>query len=188
MTGSLSVADRQRRPRTALDVAGTMPVPAAPLRVGWRGGIDLNPLDVTDRDAMAWLRTLIWPEQEQRRQRLVDAITIAREDPPALIAGDLLEALPAEIDTAAEHGVVVVFHSAVIAYLNQKDRAKFSALMNDLVDSGACRWVSNEGGGRADRRHPHRTKHPDDDLTFVLSVDGRAVARTHQHGAAMRWL
>jgi hypothetical protein len=64
-------------------------------------------------DTMAWLRTT-----GQRRQRLVDAITIARQDPPALIAGDLLEALPAEIDTAAEHGVVVVFHSAVIAYLN----------------------------------------------------------------------
>jgi hypothetical protein len=94
-----------------------MPVPAAPLRVSWRGGIDLNRLDVTDQDAMAWLRTLIWPEQEQRRQRLVEAITIARQDPPALTARDLLEALPAEIDTAAEHDVVVVFHSAVIAYI-----------------------------------------------------------------------
>jgi hypothetical protein len=165
-----------------------MPVPAAPLRVGWRGGIDLNPLDVTDQDAMAWLRTLIWPEQEQRRQRLVDAITIARQDPPALTAGDLLEALPAEIDTAAEHGVVVVFHSAVIAYLNQKDRAKFSALMNDLVDSGACRWVSNEGAGVLTDVTRIAPNTQDDDLTFMLGVDGRAVARTHQHGAAMRWL
>ena len=175
-------------PELRCDVAGAMPVPAAPLRVGWRSGIDLNPLDVTDQDAMDWLRILIWPEQEQRRQRLVDAITIARQDPPALITGDLLEALRAEIDTAAEHGVVVVFHSAVIAYLSQKDRATFSALMNDLVDSGACRWVSNEGAGVLTDLTRSAPNPQDDDLTFVLGVDGRAVARTHQHGAAMRWL
>ena len=29
-------------PELRCDVAGAMPVPAAPLRVGWRGGIDLN--------------------------------------------------------------------------------------------------------------------------------------------------
>ena len=163
-------------------------MPTAPLGVGWRGGIELNPFDVTDQDAIAWLRTLIWPEQETA------APTTARRDhhrPPESARPDgraPARSAPAEIDTAAEHGVVVVFHSAVIAYLNQKDRAKFSALMNDLVGSGACRWVSNEGVGVLTDVTRTAPNTQDDDLTFVLGVDGRAVARTHQHGAAMRWL
>jgi len=32
------------------------------------------------------------------------------------------------------------------------------------------------------------TERPDDWLSFVLGVDGRAVALTHQHGAGIRWL
>lgn len=103
-------------PTLHCDAVGAMPVPEAPLHVTWRGGIDLNPLDVTDDDAMSWLTTLVWPEQEDRRQRLRDAIAIARQDPPALGVGNLLNGLPQRIDEAAEHGNVVVFHSAVIAY------------------------------------------------------------------------
>lgn len=52
---------------------------------------------------------------------------------------------PQQIDEAAEHGTVVVFHSAVIAYLDSPDRATFTALMYDLVAAGRCHWVSNEG-------------------------------------------
>ena len=45
-------------------------------------GIDLNPLDVTDEDAMSWLTTLVWPER-RRRERLERAIAIARPTPGA---------------------------------------------------------------------------------------------------------
>ncbi|MGI3780230.1 MAG: DUF2332 domain-containing protein [Janthinobacterium lividum] len=175
-------------PTLSCDVVGAMPVPDAPLHVTWRGGIDLNPLDVTDDEAMDWLTTLVWPEQEDRRRRLRDAIAMARDDPPVLVRGDLVDKLPQQIDEAAEHGTVVVFHSAVIAYLNTPDRATFAAVMNDLVAAGRCRWISNEGP----RVLPEVTSTAPDaqheSPTFVLGVDGRAVARTHPHGAAMRWV
>ena len=51
-------------------VTGAAPLPQSPAdlpRVSWRGGVDLNPLDVGDEDAMAWLETLVWPEEEDRR-------------------------------------------------------------------------------------------------------------------------
>ena len=83
-------------------------------RVAWRGGIDLNPLDVTDADQMAWLTMLVWPEHDDRRRLLTTAIEVARADPPTIVAGDLLTELPARVDEAARHGRVVVFHSAVV--------------------------------------------------------------------------
>ncbi len=174
-------------PTLSCDVVGAMPIPSAPLHVTWRGGVDLNPLDVTDDEAMQWLTTLVWPEQEHRRQRLLTAIGVARQDPPNLVAGDLLEELPHQVEQAAEHGLVVVFHSAVIAYLDPDDRVTFTALMHELVSAGRCRWISNEGP----RVLPDVTRtapaHDDDTPTFVLGIDGQAVARTHGHGASITW-
>ena len=69
--------------------------------MAWRGGVDLNPLDVTDDDAMAWLANLVWPEHDERRERLRTAIEVARTDPPPLHPGDLLDELPALVDEAA---------------------------------------------------------------------------------------
>ena len=174
-------------PTLRCEVVGAMPVPTAAPRVSWRAGIDLNPLAVEDDEAMAWLRMLVWPGQRDREERLRAAISIARHDPPTLTTGNLLDLLPEQVEQAAEHGVVVVFHSAVIAYLSPEDRATFAALMNGLVADGRCHWVSNEDP----RVLPEVTRSApvddDDGRTFVLAVDGRAVARTHQHGATMHW-
>ena len=59
--------------------------------------------------------------------------------------GDILEDLPGLVDEASRHGPVVVFHSAVVAYLEDPDRRRFARMMADLVSSGRCHWVSNEG-------------------------------------------
>ena len=93
---------------------------------------------------MAWLTTLVWPEHDDRRTRLAHAVEVARADPPHLVEGDLLEELPALVAQAASYGPVVVFHSAVIAYLTEPQRARFADLMAGLVADGACHWVSNE--------------------------------------------
>jgi hypothetical protein len=166
-------------------VSGDLPVPDTHPVVAWRGGADLNPLDVRDDDAMAWLATLVWPEQEERRDRLARAVEIAREDPPTIVEGDLFDALPRLLGEAGRHGTPVVFHSAVIAYLDDEARQRFHDLMTGLVAAGTCRWVSNEAPGVL----PRITG----DLSvplgrFVLGLDGRAVALTHGHGHAIDWL
>ncbi len=125
-------------------MTGPAPLPAALPEVAWRGGIDLNPLDVHDDDAMAWLETLVWPEDEPRRVQLRHAIAVARADPPRIERGDLLTGLPALVAEAGRHAPVVVFHSAVAAYLTDEDRVRFDELMRGLVADGACHWVSNE--------------------------------------------
>ena len=176
-------------PTLQCSVTGPAPLPDELPTVGWRGGIDLNPLDVTSEDHMSWLLTLVWPEHEDRRAQLASAIEIARADPPDLRRGDLVELLPALVDEAHEavgpDGVVVVFHSAVIAYLDDEARVRFAAMMDDLVALGRCRWVSNEGpdvlaGITA-------TGPPPPAGQFVLGLDGRSVGHTHGHGRTLHW-
>lgn len=169
-------------------VGGPAPLPTESLRVAWRGGIDLNPLAVTDDDAMRWLTTLVWPEQHDRRRHLERAVEVARADPPELVRGDLLDELPQLVEDAAQRGPVVVFHTAVIAYLFEPERARFQELMTGLVADGACHWVSNEGKHVLPALTATGPEVPEDLATFVLGIDGRAAAWTHGHGRSMTWL
>lgn len=168
-------------------VKGAAPLPGAVPEVAWRGGVDLNPLDVTNPDDMAWLEQLVWPEQEERRARLRHAVEVARRDPSHLVQGDLLTELPRLVDQASAYGTVVVLHSAVIAYLAPEDRLVFDELVRGLVADGACHWVSNEGAAvlpSVTRTGPEIPRgHP----TFVLGVDGTMVAKAHGHGRTLTW-
>jgi hypothetical protein len=187
-TTSGRVVELGAPPRLPCSVTGPAPLPERLPAVAWRGGVDLNPLDVTDADTARWLEILVWPEQDDRRERLRRAVEVAAAEPPPLVRGDLVEELPALVDEAAGHGTVVVFHSAVAAYLPLEQRAQLQELMRGLVADGACHWVSNEGPNVL----PEITATaPDGDLTahhFVLGVDGRMVARTHGHGRYLQWL
>lgn len=175
-------------PTLTCPASGPLPVPARPVEVAWRGGIDLQPVDVADDAAVAWLEVCVWPEQDERRARLHEAVAIARTEVPHLVRGDLFDLLRAQVAVAAEHGPVVVFHTAVALYLDRAARERFVGLMLDLVGSGACRWVSNEQQDILPSVTATTTEQADDWHSFVLGVDGRAVAFTHQHGAGIRWL
>ena len=155
-------------------------VPERLPEVAWRAGIDLNPLDITDADQREWLTSLIWPEHEARRERLLAAASIAAADPPHLVRGDLLdtvESLLAEVPAGTQP---VVFHSAVLAYVDAEVRACFASLMRSRDD---VVWISNEGAGvLPDTPAQLETLGIEADGRFVLSVDGRAVALTGPHG------
>ncbi|WP_374456664.1 DUF2332 domain-containing protein [Nocardioides sp.] len=166
-------------------VTGELPVPTSHPEVAWRAGVDLNPLDVTDPDAMAWLETLVWPEQDERRERLRAAVEIARQEPPRVRTGDLLDHVEGLVEEASPRGTPVVFHSAVIAYLEEPDRERFHDLMTGLVAAGRCRWISNEGR----RVLPRVTGGRDvSSGRFVTALDGVPVGWSHGHGHAIDWL
>jgi hypothetical protein len=175
-------------PELVCEVSGPALLPTAVPRVSWRAGVDLNPLSVRDADAMAWLETLVWPEQEHRRVRLHAAIEIAAAEPPYLVRGDLLDELPALVEEAQAFGRVVVFHTAVLPYLDEAARRRFADLMTGMVAADACHWVCNEGR----RVLPGVTATavgtaPPPGLEFVLGLDGQALAWTHGHGRALHW-
>jgi hypothetical protein len=166
------------------EVHGRPPLPGRLPEVVWRAGIDLNPLDVRDDDAMAWLRTLIWPEHDDRRRRLAAAVELARADPPTLVRGDLNARLRDLADAAPKDATLVVFHSAVTAYLPETDRDRFVATVRDLPGH----WISNEGP----RAVPGvaataPSEPPPGPAPFLLALDGRAVAWAEGHGRALWW-
>lgn len=155
--------------------------------VVWRGGLDLNPLDAADPDTVAWLTTLVWPEHDDRRELLARAVEVARAEPPDVRRGDLLTDLPALVEEVGGEAQVVVVHSAVVAYLAEDDRRRFVAMMRELVGSGACRWVSNEGRGVLPEVTATGPELPPGRQTFVLGLDGQALAWTHGHGRSLEW-
>lgn len=148
--------------------------------VVWRAGIDLNPLDPADAETLRWLDTLIWPEHEVRRARLRAAAAIAAADPPRIDAGDLVEQLAGLAAEAPADATLVVFHSAVLAYLPSEQRREFMRLVGDLD----AVWISNEGVGVVvDPVDVPRGAAGGD---FVVAVDGAPVGLAHPHGVGLR--
>jgi len=122
---------------------GPVPVPERLPQVAWRAGIDLNPLDVTDPDDVAWLRCLIWPGEPDREDRLAAAVAVARQHPPRLTRGDLVDDLAAVAAEAPAEATLVVFHSAVLVYVPEPRRRDFAAAVEELD----AVWLSNEVPG-----------------------------------------
>lgn len=161
-------------------VTGAVPLPASPPDVVWRAGLDLNPLDVRDAEDVRWLESLIWPEHTERFGILRGAVEIARADPPRLVAGDLLADLPALAASAPRDATLVVFHSAVLAYVPEAGRAAFAETMAE-VDAV---WVSNEAPGVV----PGTAVDAGGAARFVLARDGVPLALTGPHGHTIDWL
>lgn len=158
--------------------ASGVALPSGKPEVAWRMGLDLDPVDVRDVDQVAWLEALVWPDQPERLSRLRRAVAVARADPPIVVRGDLrTDTLPL-VEQARRFGTVVVFHTAVLAYLaDAADRFEFG----QAVMRAKAVWVSNEapdvlqGPGFMARTPPRKG-------AFLLSVDGVPTAWTDPHG------
>lgn len=158
----------------AIDEAG---VPDRLPGVVWRAGVDLNPIDAADDEDVAWLETLVWPEHDARRERLRRAARIAAADPPELVRGDILTRIPELIDRAPADAHVVVFHSAVLVYLDPEERQEFA---DGMLARRDVTWISNEGAGVLPSVTAQVTKPVDGRL--ILAVDGTPIALTGPHG------
>ncbi|WP_150245604.1 DUF2332 domain-containing protein [Nocardiopsis quinghaiensis] len=161
---------------------GPVPVPERVPRVVWRAGIDLNPLDVRSGEDVRWLEALIWPgpHEARRRERLRAAARVAAQDPPLVVAGDLVEQLHRVVERVPEEARLVVFHSAVLAYLPAGRRDAFVSAVRGLEGH----WVSNEGW----RVLPDLVgPRPEVDGDFTVALDGRVVAFAGEHGQRLTW-
>ncbi len=160
---------------------GPVPIPSRLPDVVWRAGIDLQPLDVTDDDDVAWLSCLVWPGEADRSERLEQAVAAVRKRPPTIHRGDLLDDLHQVSAEVPPGATLVVYHSAVLAYVSEEKRRAFASAVSEL---GAL-WLSNEGDGVLNcigvgLRAPG---------SFLLVRDGHEVlAKTDPHGTWIEWL
>jgi hypothetical protein len=171
----------RRAPVLACQPRGPVPLPDRVPAVAWRAGLDLNPLDVTDADDVRWLECLLWPGEHGRAERLAKAVATARRDPPPVHRGDLLTDVPALARQAPADATLVVYHSAVLAYVTEPQRQQFAGTVRGL---GAV-WLSNEGI----RVLPGIPIPSHDEAPFMLVRDGTVpTALTDPHGTWLQWL
>jgi len=166
------------------DVLGSIDLPAQLPEVVWRAGIDLSPIDVDDPDSLKWLETLVWPEHDERRLRLKAAARIVAADPPLLIAGDLNEEVRGLAAVAPRDTTLVIFHSAVLAYLSADERAHF---VTEVQRIDAI-WLSNEGSAVLPETRSRLPVGVDPRGDFILARDGYPVALAGGHGQFYRSL
>jgi hypothetical protein len=129
------------------------------------------------------LQALIWPEQTERFDRLSQAIEIARDQPVEVTRGDLTTDLADVAATAPRSATLVVFHSAVLAYLDDSQRARFRAEIAQLTTDRPTVWLSNEGPGIC-----VEVAIPPGPVPFVLARGETPLAFTGPHGGWVQWL
>jgi hypothetical protein len=99
----------------------------------WRAGLDLSPLDVRDDGDVRWLQALVWPGEGERARLLEEALAVARRDPPRVVKGDLRHDLAALAVEAPKDATLVVFHTAVRAYVPEAtDRNAFAFSLSTI--------------------------------------------------------
>jgi hypothetical protein len=172
-------------PTFACRASPSTPLPARGVEVAWRAGLDLEPLDVCDGDDVAWLESLVWPGEGDRLALLRAAVEVARSDPPPLTRGDLRRDLPLLAAQAPRDATLVVFHTAVLAYVPAPaDRAAFVEIVAGLD----AVWVANEAPGLLTGAERPEHPWPAGGDPFLLTRDGRPVAWTDSHGTSIEWI
>ncbi len=192
--GSTSVGAAASPVRVQCTVAGPAPLPSALPGIAWRRGLDLHPIDVRDEEAVRWLMACVWPDHHARRQRLQGAIELARTQPPHIVAGDLVDDLPALLAEVPEDAQLVVFHSAALTYVSPGRRGAFAEVLAAASKRRDVVWVSNEAPGVV----PEIAALGPPLVTgrFLLGrtrfAKGRRrdelLALAHPHGAELTWL
>src|SRR5699024_12867011 len=140
--------------------------------------------------ARAWLHSLTWRGQRTGRGPRLDAARdIAAADPPQILAGDLVERVADAVAACPARSPPVVFHPAVLGYLEPPERAEFVRRVTELGrDTGAV-WISVEGitllPDVAEQVPAGIRRHKG---IFVVSVGGRPLATAHGHGDWVRAL
>jgi hypothetical protein len=170
-------------PVFACTVSENTPLPTAVPTIVWRAGLDLNPLDAADPVHAAWLETLVWPERTDRLANLRAALRIAAVVRPRVVKGTLLgDDLERLCEEAPAHATLVIFHTAVLAYIaNPADREAFARRALSLCQY----WISNETPGVFPDAAARMAGTPG---RFLMSVNRSAVAWADPHGNALEWL
>jgi hypothetical protein len=131
--------------RDALPLPPHMPV------IADRVGIDIEPVDVRDDDAMKWTEALLWPSDLSRLERYRAAVALARENPPRLVKGDGLNVVPQVVARVAAEHAPCVMHSHAIYQMDETWRMSFRAMLDELGQQRdmahfSLEWLGDDPG------------------------------------------
>jgi len=157
-------------------------IPESLPAVAGRIGVDLNPIDLTDREETLWLKALVWPERRDESKLLEAAIQVASEEPPKVLKGDALDLLPGLIDSVPEGQVPCLFHSHVLNQFPAEARDAFWNLVGKHGSKRNLAAVSKEGVRGGEHAAVEVTHFQDGVKTH------RRLANDDSHGYWLEWL
>ena len=148
-----------------------------------RRGCDPRPLNPLNEDDRIRILSAVWPDQIERVERTRGAFAEAPSVAVAVDEGSAITWLPGLLEQPADGVATVVFHSVVLQYLTDRERAEFLHVI--------------EGAGvRATGSAPlaHLTLEPDPEMSgFPVRLrtwpggEEVVVARSGPHGADIVW-
>ena len=119
--------------------SGAPPVPARIPVIADRVGVDVEPLDLTDPDVLAWLAACVPPEAGAVT-RFAAASALARATPTRTVRGNLLDVLPEVIASLPADALVCLVDTYVHVFLPPAELQRFDSLLTGLGRD--LEWVS----------------------------------------------
>ena len=162
---------------------GSQRLPELPsqIPVASRSGIELNPIDLDDDDAVMWLRALIWPDHLARQERLSAAIEVAQRHRPRLQAGDAAAALPGAMAATPSEATLCVYGTHTLYQFPADSRRAVYAALGEQGRERPVFFVSSEGTGPG--WSEVRLNHYRDGARATVEL-----ARCCPHGRWLDWL
>ena len=167
-------------PDSAATIASELRAPMPPLpqsfpEVAFRAGVDLSPVDLSDDDAFAWMRALIWPDHADRAALLTAAREIWLANPPTVESGDALEILPRLVAAAPPDAALCVFHCHALNQFPPPARHEFYRILQRESERRTVYHLPSEG----------------ERMSLDKIIAGRAEtllsARRNAHGRWIEW-
>jgi hypothetical protein len=118
-----------------------MPPPAKLPHIAGRFGVDLNPVDLEDQQARAWLEACAPPEASAL-SRLAAAIDVARRHPVRIVAGDVIDELPGMLARIPAGQRLIVVDAYMAVFLAEQRRAQLTDVLAEAGQGRPVTWLS----------------------------------------------
>jgi hypothetical protein len=167
--------------------------------------VDLDPVDLQDPAARAWLQACTPPEVSAL-SRLAAAVNIARRHPEPVIAGDVIDVLPGVLGSIPRQQRIIVVDAYMAVFLPEDRRARLADILDQAGLGRPVTWLSLDPlvplgpSGRDSvqglplppaliRDYQHGVFAVLGARTFDGAGDrGRLLARAHPSGGWIQWL
>ncbi len=173
------------------------PVPAEFPPIASRVGLDVAPVNLSDRLQSRWLVACQWPDQPERIHRARTAIALAHGDPPEVVAGDAVADLAPLVEGVGGYALPVVFATWALSYLTVEHQGAFMAELDRLAGARDLTLVLAERPAFVSGidMAPRLDGVADGMATALVRFDWRAGNRTatrladlHPHATWLEWL
>jgi hypothetical protein len=161
--------------RVAFELSGS-PLRALPLVVSERRGCDPSPIDPTTEEGRLTLHSYLWPDQRHRVEQMLAATALAARVPAEVDRAGAAAWVRERLAEPVRDLATVVFHSLVIQYLGEAERAEFERALEEAgeraTETTPLAWLRMEPAGeRAEVR-----------LTLWPGGEELLLARATYHG------